>query len=106
MKRMRRYMGWWMLLAAVTFAVPRTWLHSCGENAGLHMDHADEGDHDHHLDHGTCQFCDFAATPSLQPLTAVVLVAPEWRVMEDNIAEQTTYSTSLRLADLRGPPTV
>ncbi|HEX2901275.1 MAG TPA: DUF2946 family protein [Bacteroidia bacterium] len=105
MLKKRRHIAivWLMLFTAIGLAVPRTWIHHCsplGESHALH----DDGDHHDKIDHGTCPICDFAAAPSLEPIAAVVLLAPDWVTADEAPAIAILASRTIPLADLRGPP--
>ncbi|MEY3442500.1 MAG: hypothetical protein RLZZ519_781 [Bacteroidota bacterium] len=103
MKRRRTYLAWMLLLVAVTFAVPRTWIHDCSPLGDAHGLHHEEGDHDE-VDHASCPICDFAPTPSIAPMKMAALLAPEvHRAMASPILDFHSYRF-LPNADLRGPP--
>ena len=99
---MRKLMTWLTLLAAVTFVVPRAWIHGCHAFSDLHANEV--GSSGDQLDHADCQFCDFAATPSLQPQTIALLSAPSWEATNQIWHEGHHGEKRPLLAALRGPP--
>jgi hypothetical protein len=101
----RQWIATFLLLAAMAFALPRTWIHHCGQTADLHVAHDSDGDHDQ-LEHDTCSICDFAATPSLQTISSIVLFTPDWPTADEAPLKTAIATVPLFPTDLRGPPMV
>lgn len=94
---------WFMLFAALTFAVPRAWLHNCiGEHAAHELQ--DENGNTDSVDHGECAACVFSFSSSLVNHFEFQIEIP--------VQERQTYSEPITVfaeckisaIDLRGPP--
>jgi hypothetical protein len=103
MKRRRTYLAWMLLLVAVTFAVPRTWIHDCSPLGDAHGLHHSEGNQSE-IDHAACPICDFAPAPSNSPLAMAPLMAPIFgQSISIQLLDLHSYH-SVSNPDLRGPP--
>lgn len=103
MKRRRIFLAWMLLLVAVTFAVPRTWIHDCSPLGDAHGLHHSAGNHSE-IDHASCPICDFAAAPSLEPMQVVELLAPQAFQTAASPIQDLHSICFLPKADPRGPP--
>lgn len=103
MKSFRTYFAWTMLFAALTFAVPKLWLHNCiGTHAG-HEDSSSGSQHDA-VDHGGCAACVFSLTSSISPSLEITLFPPQFFGGNCLETEDLNVLLEIQIATLRGPP--
>lgn len=103
MNLVRTYMQWWMLLAAIVVAMPRTLVHHCDEDEAAHELPITAGDHPV-VKHGVCALCDYAAAPALVGVPVVLPLEPSWGSVEPYTGHDEPVASLRIAAALRGPP--
>ncbi len=103
MKGLRTYFIWTMLFAALTFAVPRHWLHNCTGTHAPHENASSDGNHDE-IDHGECAACIFSLTSTVSSSEDIVLIPPHFVANKCIEIEELNVLLEIQITSLRGPP--
>jgi hypothetical protein len=103
MRHLRPYLAWFLLVATMVIALPRTWIHDCTDVEGEHIVH-DMGASDDQITHEDCPFCDYAPASPLQPTLVVAGLPPTPFAAILAAAYEAFSAPQVRLTELRGPP--
>jgi hypothetical protein len=104
MRQRRPYFAWFLLIATLAIALPRTWVHDCAHDLSAHQTHGN-GSPDDRLDHARCPICDYAPTAPFQAATLLLLTEAAHQPIHSLPCIQAHSATQIRLSALRGPPT-